>query len=210
MKKIDLHIHTIPTFIDSNFSFNLEQLKKYIQNTSVDAIAITNHNIFDIKQFMEISNSIGISVFPGIEINLEDGHLLLIADNKDISDFDSRCSKISSKIKSADDSLTTDELKTIFHDLSNYILIPHYDKKPSIKKSVLTELDSYITAGEVNSPKKFIYCIKDDESLVPVYFSDSRIDSEFTDFPIRQTYINCGDITFGAIKGCLRDKWRFR
>ena len=31
MKKIDLHIHTIPTYSDSNFEFSLEQLEKYIE-----------------------------------------------------------------------------------------------------------------------------------------------------------------------------------
>lgn len=206
MKKIDLHIHTISTISDSSFSFNLDQLKEYVQNTGIDAIAITNHNIFDVNQFMQISDSVSIPVFPGIEINIEDGHLLLIADENEISDFDSQCSEINRQITNADDSITTNELKEIFHDLSKYILIPHYDKKPSINKKVLAELDTYITAGEVNSPKKFVYCVKNKKSLVPVYFSDSRIDSEFTEFPIRQTYVNCGEITFGAIKGCLRDK----
>ena len=206
MKKIDFHIHTISTIGDSSFSFNLNQLKEYIQNTDIDAIAITNHNIFDIDQFRQISESVSIPVFPGIEINLENGHLLLIADKNELSDFDSRCSKITPQAANAEDSTTTNELKEIFHDLSKYILIPHYDKKPSVNETVLAKLETYITAGEVSSPKKFVYCVKNEGSLVPVYFSDSRIDSEFTKFPTRQTYMNCGEITFGAIKGCLRDK----
>lgn len=206
MKKIDLHIHTIPTISDSSFSFNLDQLKEYVQNTGIDAIAITNHNVFDSNQFTQISGAVNIPVFPGIEINIENGHLLLIADENELSDFDSRCSEITRQIPKAEDSITTNELKEIFHDLSKYILIPHYDKKPCINERVLAELKTYITAGEVTSPKKFVYCVKNEESLVPVYFSDSRINSEFTEFPTRQTYVNCGDITFGAIKGCLRDK----
>jgi len=51
-----------------------------------------------------------------------------------------------------------------------------------------------------------MYCIKDKRSLVPVCFSDCRISSELIDFPIRQTYINCGEITFSSIKSCLSDK----
>lgn len=206
MKKIDFHIHTISTTSDSSFSFSLNQLKKYIQSTCIDAIAITNHNIFDIVQFRQISESVSIPVFPGIEINLENGHLLLIADGNELSSFDSQCSDLKRRIPNPEDSITTNELKEIFHDLSKYILIPHYDKKPSINERILAELAAYITAGEVNSPKKFIYCIKNEESLVPVYFSDSRINTEFTEFPTRQTYINCGGITFAAIRNCLRDR----
>jgi ABC-type dipeptide/oligopeptide/nickel transport system ATPase component len=206
MKKIDLHIHTVSTRSDSSFSFDLKQLQEYVNNADLAAIAITNHNVFDIHQFRQISESVSIPVFPGIEINLENGHLLLIADNDALSDFESRCSNINRRISNAEDSITAEELKEIFHDLSRYILIPHYDKKPSIDRKTLTELEAYITAGEVASPKKFVYCAKNEEGLVPVYFSDSRIDAEFTEFPSRQTYISCGDITFGAIKGSLRDK----
>ena len=192
MKKIDLHIHTISSISDANFSFDLGQLKEYIQNAGIDAIAITNHNVFDVEQFRLISDSIGIPVFPGIEINLENGHLLLIADGNELSDFDSRCLSLNRRIVNPEDSITTKTLKEIFPDLSKYILIPHYDKKPGINEKVLSELSDSITAGEVNSPKKFIYCVKNAESLVPVYFSDSRICSQFIDFPTRQTYINCG------------------
>lgn len=206
MKKIDFHIHTIPTASDSSFSFNLDQLKRYVLNAGIDAIAITNHNIFDVSQFRKISESVSIPVFPGIEINLENGHLLLIADRNELLDFNSKCSNLKSRIKSPEKSIATEELEKIFHDLSKYILIPHYDKEPRINEKALAKLAAYITAGEVNSPKKFIYCIKNEERLVPVYFSDSRIDSEFTEFPARQTYINCGEITFVAIRSCLRDK----
>jgi len=206
MKKIDFHIHTISTISDSSFSFNLDQLKEYIQNTGVDAIAITNHNVFDVDQFRQISASVSIPVFPGIEVNIENGHLLLIAEKNELPDFDSQCAELKSRISNPEDLITTNELKEIFRDLSKYILIPHYDKKPRIDERVLAELAAYITAGEVDSPKKFIYCIKNEESLVPLYFSDSRIDSKFTEFPARQTYINCGKITFAAIRNCLRDK----
>ncbi|MBU1862494.1 MAG: hypothetical protein KKH94_02380 [Candidatus Omnitrophica bacterium] len=206
MKKIDFHIHTIATSNDSNFSFSLEQLKKYVNSVNIDAIAITNHNIFDRNQFNQISKAVTIPVFPGIEINLENGHLLLITDKNELSDFYSKCSKLKGKIIKQGDSITTEELIGIFHDLSKYVLIPHYDKRPSIEKKTLTKLATYVTTGEVASPKKFIYCIKNEECLVPVYFSDSKIDSSFTDFPARQTYINCGEITFAAIRNCLRDK----
>lgn len=51
LKKIDLHIHTISTVSDSKkFLFSMEKLKEYVSTRNLDAIAITNHNIFDIDQ----------------------------------------------------------------------------------------------------------------------------------------------------------------
>lgn len=47
MKKLDLHIHTIPTVSDRPFDFSMESLKKYVNDLALDAIAITNHNVFD-------------------------------------------------------------------------------------------------------------------------------------------------------------------
>ena len=38
MKKIDLHIHTVSTISDNSFSFNLENLKKYVSEAELDAI----------------------------------------------------------------------------------------------------------------------------------------------------------------------------
>ena len=69
MKKIDLHIHTKSTSSDSAFIFDLDRLKEYISNTHIDAIAVTNHNVFDIEQYKLIRDSISIPIFPGIEIH---------------------------------------------------------------------------------------------------------------------------------------------
>ena len=56
MKKCDLHIHTVPTFLDGAFNFSLEVLEKYVQKMELDAIAITNHNIFDMGNYMVIKD----------------------------------------------------------------------------------------------------------------------------------------------------------
>ena len=54
-KKIDFHIHTVASIKDSDFTFSMEWLKKYIEATELDAIAITNHDLFDKNNFKEIS-----------------------------------------------------------------------------------------------------------------------------------------------------------
>ena len=206
MKKIDLHIHTVPTISDSQFEFSLDTFKKYAEEAHLDAVAITNHDVFDAVQFTTIKDALDITVFPGIEVNLEQGHILLISDGVNLEDFDIRTKSVSQQITQIGDSISFDELEKIFGDLNNYLVIPHYEKNPAITGETLEKIKPYASAGEVDSAKKFIRVIKDDTKLTPVLFSDVRIRKNLANLPTRQTYVHCGDISLDAIKTCLRDK----
>tara|TARA_R110002051_G_scaffold133520_1_gene206853 strand:- start:1306 stop:3327 length:2022 start_codon:yes stop_codon:yes gene_type:complete len=209
MKKIDLHIHTISTVSDYDFEFDLSKLKEYVDKLEIDCIAITNHNKFDFNQYNTIKETLGIVVFPGIEIDLERGHLLLIADNTDISeinDFSKKCERVSKLINTKDDDISMEQFKEIFPTLDKYLLIPHYHKRPIIKSEIIEQIETLISAGEVSSYKKFKSCIKDDESLVPVIFSDSRYFAEMENFSTQQTWVDLEEITLSGIKSCLTDK----
>ena len=199
-------MHTVSTVSDKPFDFCLETLKNYVTGASLDAIAITNHNMFDLSQFKTIYNSVDAVVFPGIEIDLEECHLLLISEESDLYDFSLRCNRITSAIETGDHFITYEELIVIFPNLERYILIPHYQKSPQISPETLRKFNSHITAGEVTSPKKFIYCLRDEDSLVPVIFSDLRIHNGLKNIPSRQTYLNIGELGLSGIKSCLRDK----
>ena len=206
MKKVDLHIHTIPTISDRPFPYSESKLLEYIKIRAIDAIAITNHNCFDIEQYKHIASATSIFVIPGIEIDVENGHLIILSDPNELNDFTARCEIIKKEIPDNNTSLKLSKLREIFPDLSKYLLIPHYDKNPNLPTKILDELRAFITIGEVSSPKKFIYCIKDRNEPVPAYFSDLRIDKDLEDYPIRQTYIDIGDVTFSAIKYAFADK----
>lgn len=206
MKKIDLHIHTVPTISDSHFIFSLDAFKRYVAEANLDAVAITNHDVFDGAQFRIIKGASDITVFPGIEVNLEKGHLLIISNGLDLKDFEARTNLVSKKITKIGDSISVEELEKIFGDLGNYLVIPHYNKSPSIAGEALERIKPYVSAGEVDSAKKFIRAIKDDTKFTPVFFSDVRIREDLANRPTRQTYIDCGDLTLDAIKSCLRDK----
>jgi len=208
MKKIDLHTHTISTVSDSDFEFSLLKVKEYVEKLEIDAIAITNHNQFDSREYFEIQNSLSITVFPGIEIDLEGAHMLLISDTNDfeISDFDQRCSRVSSIIRTNEDELTLEQFNEIFPDLSKYILIPHTDKNPNLKQETIDSLKPHITSGEVASVSKYKRAIKDTDGLVPVLFSDVRFNVHLTNFPTRQTYIDLNEISLTGIKSCLFDR----
>ncbi len=206
MRKIDLHVHTVPTDRDSYFEFSIDTLKWYVEKCDLDIIAITNHNIFDLAQFRHILNEIPITVFPGIEINVGSGHLLLIADGADLIHFDTMCRHIKETFAEGTESIDVIELTNIFGDLSEYIIIPHYEKDPPIKGKTLSDLSTYICAGEVDSVKKFVRVMKDDSKLSPVLFSDSRMEKDMKCLPTRQTYIDCGEISYDALKACLKEK----
>ena len=206
MKKLDLHIHTVPTISDSQFIFSLDAFKRYVAEAKLDAVAITNHDVFDGPQFRQIKDALNVTVLPGIEINLEKGHLLIISDGLNLADFEARTNLVSRKITQVGDSISVEDLEKIFGDLRNYLVIPHYDKEPSITGETLERIKPYISAGEVDSAKKFIRATRDDTKLTPVLFSDVRIREDLAKLPTRQTFIDCGDLTLDAIKSCLRDK----
>jgi len=206
LKKIDLHIHTVSTISDRSFSFNLDKLRRYVSEAKLDAIAITNHNVFNGMQFRAIDEDLNVVVFPGIEVNLDGTHVLVISDVADLVNFEEKAELVAQKIIEIGDTISVDELKEIFGNLSNYMVIPHYDKKPSIKSEILEQIAGYVSAGEVDSAKKFIRAIKDEKKPAPVLFSDVRICDELDWFPTKHTFIDCGDLTLSAIKTCLQDK----
>lgn len=206
MKKIDLHLHTIQSVSDSEYFFSLNALEEYVKKLEIDCIAITNHNLFDKNQFEIISRTLEIKVFPGIEIDLEKGHILLISENENLEDFELKCKKITDLIKTKDDYVTYEQLIEIFPNLGNYLLIPHYEKKPIIAAETLDKLGDNIFVGEVASIRKFKTCLKDADKLAPVIFSDQRFTEGMSDFSTRQTFVNIEELTIGSLKGGLSDK----
>ena len=211
MKRCDLHIHTVATVSDRTFEFDKDVLVDYVEKTGLDVIAITNHNIFDYIQFNEIKNTLpNTVVLPGIEIDLEKGHILVIANNDDgtLFDFNAKCEEVKKLIKTKDDDITYNTFIRIFADLSKYLLIPHYEKEPKLHKEVIEKLNRNIIAGEVSSVKKFIYMKKEDSEPTPVYFSDFRIEKGVTPdkYPVSHTFFDIDQVNINTLKHCLMDK----
>jgi len=206
MKKIDFHIHTIPSVRDADFVFSIDTLISYVKERNLDAIAITNHDLFDLDQFTKITEQIDIPVFPGIEINMQSGHLLIIDNSNRLDDFQEKADKVRSIIKTVEDHVTFEKLTEIYGDLGEYLVIPHYQKRPSISGDELNLLLPFISAAEVDSPKKFVRMWNDTNQPTPVLFSDMRIKENLTKFSSRSTYIDCGELAVKKIKACLMDK----
>ncbi|MCR5192247.1 MAG: phosphotransferase [Bacteroidales bacterium] len=211
MKRCDLHIHTVASVSDRTFTFDKNVLVDYVEKTGLDVVAITNHNLFDYTQFYEIKNALpNTVVLPGIEVDLERGHILVISNNDDgtLFDFNGKCEEVKNLIKTKDDDINYDTFIRIFGDLSKYLLIPHYEKEPKLHKDIIVKLDRNIIAGEVSSVKKFIYMKKEGSELTPVYFSDFRIEKDVTPdmYPVSHTFFDIDQVNVNTLKLCLMDK----
>ena len=203
---MDLHIHTIPTISDSEFAFSLDTFKRYVDEAQLDAVAVTNHNVFDGSQFRKIQESLNAIVFPGIEINVDEGHVLIIGCASKLVDFESKANMVSQKITKLGDRISAEELKQIYGNLGSYLVIPHYDKRPPVRGETLEKLKAFISAGEVDSAKKFVRAIKDESKPTPVLFSDARMEDGLVKLPTRQTFVDCGALSISALTACLQDK----
>lgn len=211
MKRCDLHIHTVPSVSDRLFVYDKDVLADYVAKTGLNVIAITNHNLFDYTQFQEIMNALpNTIVLPGIEVDLERGHILVIANNDDgtLFDFNAKCEEIKNLIKTKDDDITYNTFLRIFGDLSKYLLIPHYEKEPKLQKDIIKKFGRNIIAGEVSSVKKFIYMEKEESELTPVYFSDFRVEKGVSPdkYPVSHTFIDVDQVNVNTLKHCLMDK----
>ena len=212
MKRCDLHIHTVKSVSDREFIYDKEVLVDYVAKTGLDVIAITNHNLFDYAQFHEIMSALAdTTVLPGIEVDLEKGHVLVIANNDDgtLFDFNTKCGDVNNQIRTANDYIDFETFSRIFGDLSKYLIIPHYDKEPKLKNDVIARFGNHIMAGEVSSVKKFIYMQKEEtESLTPVLFSDFRIEKgvKAENYPVSHTFLDVDEVNVSSLKLCLMDK----
>ena len=206
MKKVDLHIHTIPTTKDASFTFDMDKIQLYIKTLKLDAIAITNHNLFDRNQFEEIREKLDITVFAGIEVDLENGHIIVISDGENLDKFDEQCQNLSNLFNDGREYISYDDFISTFSNFEEYLLIPHYKKKPALQQQIIRKFGRNITCGEVDSIKKFCILKKQQEDLVPIFSSDIRIKKDLDSFPTRFTFLDINDTSLKSIKYALMDK----
>ena len=219
MKRIDLHIHTMATVSDSKgFEFDIEVLKDYVRTARLDAIAITNHNTFYRDDFDQISNEIGIPVFPGAELNISTtynsfGHVLVIAKPDDIDDFQTGMRTFAEECPGNTDHVDWERVIEIFPKLSRWLVIPHYRKAKQLDSLTIEKIESSTgyDALEVSNAKKWLVESPNSSKSI-VTFSDCRPglrmpETDPDDSALRYsygfTYIQCDEMSVTAIKNAL-------
>ncbi len=78
-KKADLHVHTPKSMCYSDKSITMEQIVDAALATSLEVIAITDHNTVEaIDDIRQIARKKGLFVFPGVELSMKGGHVIAI------------------------------------------------------------------------------------------------------------------------------------
>jgi predicted metal-dependent phosphoesterase TrpH len=73
---IDLHTHTKPYSDDSDLT--PEELIQKAKNAGLDGICFTEHDFFwKDEDISRLTHQYGFPIFPGVEINTEEGHLIV-------------------------------------------------------------------------------------------------------------------------------------
>lgn len=145
--KIDIHCHTkkIRSGEPESRAVTKEVFLKSIQDAGVDIVAITNHDVFDKKQYDEFVKYVGsnFQIWPGIELDtLHDRnkfHLILVGDPACAGVFDKKVKQLTDG-KSGDFTIELDNIINHFSG-ENILYIPHFgSKRPAISEDNLAYL----------------------------------------------------------------------
>lgn len=146
--KIDLHCHTkqIKTGDGSGRNVTPEVFREKIANANIKIAAITNHNAFDYKQYLELKEAVKdiCVVWPGVEIDIKGisnkkFHLIVVANPDNTQMFSN---KINDMYLGENLETCTFQLQEVYNQLNecDVIYIPHYHKTPSITEQDREEL----------------------------------------------------------------------
>ncbi len=149
--KIDLHCHTRKVKKGDGKGRNVtpELFKEKIELADVKIVAITNHNMFDYDQYIELRDVVaGIcQVWPGVEIDIAGEsryHLIVVSKPDEVLEFNSCCEKL---FKGTTPDTCFLELKNVYgiFEEIDAIYIPHFhDKKPAISEADKEQLYSLV------------------------------------------------------------------
>ena len=140
MRVIDLHCHTMATKRGDGPGRNVTPnvFKEKIEASGVEIVAITNHNAFDIEQFMTLRDTVhGIAdVWPGVELDVfgqtSKWHTVVVVDPNNARELDGIVAGLVSGRHPNDCSWPFQEVWTAFKSI-NALMISHcHDKTPAI------------------------------------------------------------------------------
>ena len=149
--KIDLHCHTRKAKKGDGKGRNVtpELFKEKIELADVKIVAITNHNMFDYDQYIELRNVVaGIcQVWPGVEIDIDGEnryHLIVVTKPDEVLIFNSCCKKLFSGTTPDTCFMKLKDVCDVFAEI-DAIYIPHFhDKKPAISEADKEQLYSLV------------------------------------------------------------------
>jgi predicted ATPase len=146
--KIDIHTHTkrCKSGDSPTREVSPETFCEALLSTDVKIAAITNHNVFDLKQYTEIITRLSgdVQVWPGIELDVLDGesrgHLLVIVSPRNAIRFSEVVQELTRGSSPDSFAATVDQVLLSF-DSFKPVYIAHYmQKKPNLSEVALSAL----------------------------------------------------------------------
>lgn len=213
VKKIDFHIHTVSSDKDYDFSYSSQWLRNYVREAELDAIAITNHDLFDEGNFLKVKKDLPETrVFPGIELSLETYHVNIIFPEEDISNLIKLSIWLKSQRLGEKGKISTKDFCENMNNWENGIYIFELGKSNSL--SVPEKLSKVCAVGGVTNQLKFQSFYKMEDGLTPVLFSDAHADDNDPEEKRRNievlknknTFLQIDNCSFQEIKNCISDK----
>ncbi len=150
--RIDLHCHTKATKKGDGNGRNVTPalFQKKISDADVRIVAITNHNAFDLQQYVELSEVVRdfCLVWPGVEIDVLEPdstrwHLIVIVNPKEVDLF----SRSVKRLFAGDDiDECTHSLNDIYRAFKkcDAIYVAHFHKSPAIPEKDFKKLNELV------------------------------------------------------------------
>lgn len=151
--KIDLHCHTKKTKSEESEARNVskELFIEKIELAEIKLLSITNHNLFDIENYIELKESVKdiCYIMPGVEIDVighidkSHGHILLISNPKEVENFSKKLSDILKDSTPDNFKIDSHQLYDTFKDM-NIIYIAHFLKDKQLSENDINDLQEYM------------------------------------------------------------------
>lgn len=147
--KIDIHTHTKKCKSGDPYTREIAPADfcDIILSTDVRIIAITNHNTFDLAQFLEIRSHMGddAQVWPGAELDVVEndsrrGHLLVVVSPTKAIEFSDALKRITEGSTPDDFTISIGDVLKTFDQLSPLYVAHYKQKKPDLSNEAIDEL----------------------------------------------------------------------
>ncbi len=146
--KIDIHTHTRKCKSGDAPAREIspEDFCEAVLSTEVRIIAITNHNVFDLDQYMAIQTRLSeeVQVWPGIELDIYEaglrGHLLVIVSPTQAKDFSDTVDEFTAGSNPDSFTATIDEILKNFDNFKPVYVAHYKQKKPNLSDDILEKL----------------------------------------------------------------------
>lgn len=167
--RIDIHTHTkkVKQGDSEHRNIDVVRFSEIIKETDVKILAITNHNNFDLNQYVDFKNEVdGIcQIWPGIELDIQNegkiAHLIIIVNPNNSQLFSDTVNEIMGTTSPDNFTISINEVVSKFDSLDVIYIAHYHSKKPNLsdddveillalvsnKNRVLKEASNSISAG---------------------------------------------------------------